>query len=179
MKFLDVNEVTKSIYWEMFENGLLPSSAHIARKQAIKSEFPDTWPQIFADRSKLPSLFWVFHFHRQFLDRQIGSRDGVDVFVKCQEVIKQFETECQADHPLPDGKNYAMIVQTEDGETVVVICDPFMHRVHSMVPQAGELVLIDATSNLDRSDTKLIHVVCPSPIGSLPLADIIVTREDT
>ena len=179
LKFLDVNEVTKSIYWEMFENGLLPSSAHIARKQAIKSEFPDTWPQIFADRSKLPSLFWVFHFHRQFLDRQIGSRDGVDVFVKCQEVIKQFETECQADHPLPDGKNYAMIVQTEDGETVVVICDPFMHRVHSMVPQAGELVLIDATSNLDRSDTKLIHVVCPSPIGSLPLADIIVTREDT
>ena len=93
--------------------------------------------------------------------------------------IKKFKTECKSENPLVDGKDYAMIAQTEDGESVVVICDPFMHRVHSMVPQSGELVLVDATSNLDRNDTKLIHVVCPSPVGSLPLADIIVTREDT
>ena len=27
--------------------------------------------------------------------------------------------------------------------------------------------------------SKLLHIVCPSPIGALPLADIIITREDT
>ena len=179
LKFLSVNEETRNVYWTMFNDGLLPSSAHIERRKSIKTEYPDTWPQIFADRSRLPSLFWVYKFHRQFLDRQIGSRDGVDVFEKSQQLIKQFDKDCQDEHPLPDGKCYAKITQTEEGESCVVICDPFMHRVHAMVPQSGELVLIDATSNLDRNDTKLIHIVCPSPIGSLPLADIVVTREDT
>ena len=163
----------------MFNDGLLPSSAHIERRKHIKTENPDTWPQVFADRSRLPSLFWVYKFHRQFLDKQIGSRDGVDVIEKSEQLINKFNADCKAEHPLPDGKSYAKLAQTEDGETCVVICDPFMHRVHTMVPQSGELVLIDATSNLDRSDTKLIHVVCPSPVGSLPLADIVVTREDT
>ena len=124
-------------------------------------------------------MFWVYKFYRQFLDKQIGSRDGVDVIEKSEQLINKFNADCKAEHPLPDGKSYAKLAQTEDGETCVVICDPFMHRVHTMVPQSGELVLIDATSNLDRSDTKLIHVVCPSPVGSLPLADIVVTREDT
>ena len=54
-----------------------------------------------------------------------------------------------------------------------------MHRVHDVVPQSGEIVLIDATANLDRSDSKLFHLVCPTPIGALPLAEIITTREDT
>ena len=31
---------------------------------------------------------------------------------------------------------------------------------------------------MGRNDTKLLHLVCPSPIGALPLADIIITRED-
>ena len=39
-------------------------------------------------------------------------------------------------------------------------------------------MLVDATSNLDRNDSKLLHLVCPSAIGALPLADIIITRED-
>ena len=54
-----------------------------------------------------------------------------------------------------------------------------MRRVHETVPQSGELVLIDATSNLDRNDSKVFHLVCPSPVGSLPLATLITTREDT
>ena len=47
-----------------------------------------------------------------------------------------------------------------------------------MVPQAGDIVFVNATSSLDRSDVKLVHLVCPSPIGGLPLADMILTRED-
>ena len=37
---------------------------------------------------------------------------------------------------------------------------------------------MDATSNLDRSDTKLFHLMCPSAIGGLPLGTLVVTRED-
>ena len=61
---------------------------------------------------------------------------------------------------------------------MIVIIDPFMRRVHQMVPQSGDMLIIDATSNLDRSCTKLFHIMCPSAIGGLPLGTIIVTRED-
>ena len=37
---------------------------------------------------------------------------------------------------------------------------------------------MDATSNLDRNDTKLFHLYCPSSIGGLPVAELITTRED-
>ena len=47
-----------------------------------------------------------------------------------------------------------------------------------MVPQAGDLMMMDATSNLDRSDTKIFHLMCPAAVGALPLATIITTRED-
>ena len=41
LKYLDVNEETKTVYWEMFVNGILPSSAHSERKRNIKAEFPE------------------------------------------------------------------------------------------------------------------------------------------
>ena len=53
-----------------------------------------------------------------------------------------------------------------------------MHRVHNTIPQAGELVLMDSTSNLDRNDIKLFHLICPSFVGGLPLASLLTTRED-
>ena len=177
-KFLSVTEETKKHYMEMFQAGISPSSAHIERKRYIKSQFPDSWPKLFANRSQVPSTFWVYKVHRQFMDQTVGSKDGVDAYQRAEELVKQYDITCKQSYPLPDNKYYAKIAQSEDGETAVVIVDNFMHRVHGTVPQAGDIIMVDATSNLDRNDSKLIHVVCPSPIGALPLADIIVTRED-
>ena len=47
-----------------------------------------------------------------------------------------------------------------------------------MVPQAGDMLIMDATSDIDRSDTKLFHLMSPSAIGGLPLGTLVVTRED-
>ena len=177
-KFLSVTDDTRKHYLEMFEEGLLPGSSHAQRKMFIKTECPDTWPQIFADRSKLPSIFWVYKTHRLFMDKTVGSRDGVDAYEKAEELVKQFDRECKQSHPLTGDKCYARVAQSAEGETAVVIVDPYMHRIHTTMPQSGDLALIDCTSNLDRNDSKLLHIVCPSPIGALPLADIIITRED-
>ena len=177
-KFLSVSGETKQHYMEMFEQGVLPGSAHTQRKRFIKAEFPNTWPKQFADRSLLPSIFWVYKCHRLFMDKTVGSRDGLDAYERAEELVRKFDDECKLSHPLPGTQCYAKIAQSLDGETAVVIVDPFMQRVHQTIPQSGDIVMIDATSNLDRNDSKLIHIVCPSPIGALPLADIIVTRED-
>ena len=45
------------------------------------------------------------------------------------------------------------------------------------MPQSGDIVLVDATSNLDRHDTKLFHF-CPTPVGGLPLGTVSTTKED-
>ena len=37
---------------------------------------------------------------------------------------------------------------------------------------------MDATSNLERNDTKVFHLMCPSPLGGLPLGTLITTRAD-
>ena len=70
------------------------------------------------------------------------------------------------------GMELAKMSQTENGETIVAICDSFFCRVHENLPQAGDIVLVDSTSNLDRHDTKLFHIICPSPAGGMPLGNI-------
>ena len=46
------------------------------------------------------------------------------------------------------------------------------------LPKAADILLLDATSNLDRSETKLFHMMTPAAVGALPLGTIITTRED-
>ena len=177
-KFLAVSPDTRDMFTVMFKDGLTPSAAHAERRGMIKAEFPDTWQEVCADRSRLPSIFWVYDWQRQWLDRTVGSRDGIDAYNRAVEIVNNFDCSCKKDFPLPEGQYYAKIAQSDEGETVIAIVDPFMHRVHKTVPQCGELVFIDATSNLDRCDTKLFHLVCPSPIGGLPVAELVTTRED-
>ena len=84
----------------------------------------------------------------------------------------------QEEEKLPDGQHYARVQQTPNGQTCVVIVDAFMRRVHRMVPQSGDTLLMDATSNVDRSDSKIFNLLCPAPLGGLPLATLVTTRED-
>ena len=56
---------------------------------------------------------------------------------------------------------------------------PLLLRVHKLIPQSGELVRIDTSNNLDRNDSKLFHLMCPSVIGALPVPVIITTQEDS
>ena len=80
----------------------------------------------------------------------MGSKDGVDAYERAEEAVRQFDRECKLSNPLAGDRCYAKIAQSNDGETAVVIVDPFMHRVHETMPQSGDLVLVDATSNLGK-----------------------------
>lgn len=71
-----------------------------------------------------------------------------------------------------------MSFSADDGETVIAISDAFNQRVHENIPAAGDLLIADATSNLDRNDGKIFHLMCPSPAGGLPLGTLITTHAD-
>ena len=175
-KFLSVSEDSKTVFTELFNSGLSASDAHAERRRQIQAAYPDTWPRECADNSKLPSIKVVFNLHRKWMDDTLGSRDGIDAFEKAEVLVNEFNSECSKDNP---NECFAKIAQTNKGETVVAIVDPFMRRVHETIPQSGEIVFMDATSNLDRNDSKVFHLVCPSPVGGLPLATLITTREDS
>ena len=76
------------------------------------------------------------------------------------------------------GEELAKVKQIENGETIIAVCDKFSKRVHENIPAAGDLLIMDGTANLDRNDTKEFHLMCPSPVGGLPLGTLIMTRAD-
>ena len=129
--------------------------------------------------SKLPGILWIHYWYKLWLEKTVGSREGVDNIVKAEQRIMEFDRKSKEEHPLPRGEFYAKIAQTPDGETVVAVVNQFMRRVHSKIPQSAEIVFMDCTSNLDRNDLKLFNLFCPSAIGGLPLAQLITSREDT
>ena len=177
LKFRTVSDSTKRKYTQLFESGFSPSGAHSEVKREMKSQSSD-WPKLFADRSIVPSIFWVYYWHRNWLESRLGSKDGITVFEKAEEMVRNYNQKCKADYPDEKVDYYAKISQTPQGETVVTVVNPFMRRVHRTIPQSGDIVMCDATSNLDRTEIKLIHMIIPSVIGGLPVAEILITRED-
>ena len=104
------------------------------------------------------------------MEERYGTINGVDGYQRAEQRIKNYNEK--------HGLEFAKIAQTEQGETIVAVCDLFSRRVHENLPRAGDIILVDATSNLDRQGTKLVHIVCPSAAGGMPLGNIIVSRED-
>ena len=45
-------------------------------KRKIKLEYPDSWQEQFANKSKLPGILWVHYWYKLWLERTVGSRDG-------------------------------------------------------------------------------------------------------
>ena len=179
LRYLSVGEETKQLFIAMFELDMTPSSALEELKKKIKLDYPESWQEQFANKSKLPGIFWVHYWFKHWLDQKVGSRDGVDAISKAEKRIMEFDRKSKEEHPLPSGQFYAKIAQTPEGETVVAVVNKFMRRVHSKIPQSGDLIFMDCTSNLDRNDLKLFNLFCPSSIGGLPVAQLITTREDT
>ena len=154
----------------LFAEGHSPSSAYQTYKNQIVEQYGDNYLAVSADRSDMPDYFFVFHFHANYIRQEYDSINGVDNFPRAVANINAYNED--------RGKILAKIEQTANGETCVAICDNFNERCHENLPQAGDLVLVDTISNLDRQDTKLFHIMTPSAIGSLPLGTLISTRED-
>ena len=177
-RFGTVSEETKRRFIELFDEGLTASAAWHAFRDEIVKNNPENYHILLGNRRVVPDYFWPHKFFSKWIEERLGSFEGVDGFKRLKHFVEEFDKRNQDIENLPEDQKYAAIEQTEDGQTVVVIIDRFMRRVHSMVPQAGDMLIMDATSNIDRSDTKLFHLMSPSAIGGLPLGTLVVTRED-
>ena len=177
-RFRTVGQETKEEFIALFEQDLTPSAAWEAHRKNIQEKYPDDYEMKFGDRHICPDYFWVFRFYSKWITDTLGSYDGVDAYKKTVEFVKEYNEKTKATDPLDEGECYAKVAQAEEGETCIAVCDPFQRRVHKLIPQSAELMMMDATSNVDRSDTKIFHLMCPSSAGGLPLATLVTTRED-
>ena len=171
LRYRPVTEEVKIIFSKLFDQDFTPSAVLTRYKDDLRLSWStDEFTHIVAGRSRVPDYFWVFHHYAHYIEQKYGNINGVDAYLKAVDRVKLYNER--------NGMELATIAQTEEGETVVAICDIFSRRVHDCLPQAGDIVLVDATSNLDRQDTKLFHIICPSPAGGLPLGTVITSRED-
>ena len=64
--------------------------------------------------------------------------------------------------------------------TVKTSVSPRLHNIYyllQVVPHSGDIIMVDATSSLDRQDSKLMRFITGGPAGGLPVATIILSSE--
>jgi hypothetical protein len=86
-------------------------------------------------------------------------------------------TTSSAPSPQQDQRQYVAMDVTVDGQMIVAIVTPLMYRVHQLVNHSGEMVFMDATGNVDRSNCRVFLLLTHSCVGGLPLGVFITTSE--
>ena len=123
---------------------------------------------VSADRAIMPDYRWVFNFHALYMQNNFGKINSPEAFEKAIEKAKQYNDK--------HGDTLCTVTQV-DGKTIVAVCDMLSRRVHKVLPQSGDIVYVDATSNLDRQDSKLTKFMTCSPAGGLPLGFVVTSSE--
>ena len=90
----------------------------------------------------MPDYKWVFNYHAIFTEKCFGKINSPEAYEKAVHKVKEYNEKHSA--------NLCSIEQTDDGEIIVAVCDSLSRRVHKVLPQAGDVVYVDATSNLGR-----------------------------
>ena len=97
------------------------------------------------------------------MQKTFGKMNSTEAFEKAKEYIGKH------------GDTTLCVVEQVSDKTIVAVCDKLSQRVYKVLPQSGDIVYVDATSNLDWQDSKLIKFMTSSSAGGLPLG-FVVTR---
>ena len=98
-----------------------------------------------ADRSKVPDYKHIYNIYKK---ERFWSGNGPDIIAKSIKYINKYNTET-------GGKILSKLVQVgneNERETIVCIVKELKLRVPKMIPQSGDIVIDDATSNVVRWD---------------------------
>ena len=157
-KFAQVSKETEEKILAIFKSGKPPSKAMRFYRSNLKKELGNIgYLKIAADRSRNPDQTYYFNLFASYCNTTFGSINGPDATKKAFEMIKEYNKEAQ--------EELALMTFTDDNEVVIVILDEMTKRVHKLVKQAGDIVYVDGTGTLDRTDTQLFKLMTCSPAG--------------
>lgn len=110
------------------------------------------------------------YLYTQFGNERFGRR-GLMMFSKLVEKLQEYKTEN------PEATTSHQMYQGDKRLLIIAIVPPLMKRGHKEVPQSGELVFIDATSNPKQHNLKVFIMCTHSIAGALPLSILITSDE--
>ena len=168
VKYHEVHSATKEAFNKLFEEDHTASSAYQEYKNLLMKKYGEEYIIVSADRAIMPDYRWVFNFHALYMQNNFGKINSPEAFEKAIEKAKQYNDK--------HGVTLCTVTQV-DGETIVAVCDMLSRRVHKVLPQSGDIVYVDTTSNLDRQDSKLTKFMTCSPAGGLPLGFVVTSSE--
>ncbi|KAF0310052.1 hypothetical protein FJT64_018873 [Amphibalanus amphitrite] len=151
--------LTKARLMELFQHHHSPSTALETLKLQLQEEHGSAYPSVAADRAIVPDRMAVYYlYYKHCRERYPASTQE-----ETMDLIRHM-------------KDVRTAVSVEDGETVIAAVTPLMERVHTL-PDAGEVVFVDASGGMDRHGQRVFLLMCWSPAGGLPLGVIVSTSE--
>ena len=139
--FLGVTKETREKYLKLFEEGYTPSTARKEYIAYLKEKLGEAeYFEISSKSSVNPKDGFIFNQYTKYLKR-FGTINGPDTYFKSVELIEKINERAQ--------EKIASIRQLDCGTVEVAVCDQLMKRVHTLVPQSGDVMFVDATGSLD------------------------------
>jgi len=163
-----MSDNTRQKLIELFHSGHSPSSALHCIKTELMISSPDDYHILSADSSIVPSNAVVSHLYRAEFSKEYGALSGDKLIDDLKTFVDRFngsvEGEC------------CKFGQVEDNYFVSV-CTPLKARIHDLVPQTCEIMLVDASGGMDRQKHRVYMFVTPTVAGGLPVGAIVANCE--
>ena len=137
-------------------------------KQELMLDHPDEYHQLSADSSIVPSYSVVCHLYKAEFSKDYGELSGELMLVDLQKFVDTYNATVQGGR-CSFGK--------ADSNYFVAVCTPLMARVLTKVPQAAEVLLVDASGGMDRQKHRVYMFVTPTVAGGLPVGAIVANCE--
>ena len=142
-KYQSVSQETVDAFQEYFRRGFSASKAYAEFKKELKEANSEAeYLEIAANNNILPSYRWCFHQHSIFMENAFGKINSIEAYTKALQMV--------ADYNAKNGAELCSLKQTDAGDFYLACVDPLSLRIHEVLPQAGDILFVDATSNLDR-----------------------------
>ena len=142
-KYQLVSQQTVDAFQEYFRKGCSASKAYAEFKKELKEAHSEAeYIQIAANNNILPSYRWCFHQHSIYMENAYGKINSIEAFLKAKKMVEDYNAK--------NGAELCSLKQTDDGDFYLACVDPLSLRIHEVLPQAGDILFVDATSNLDR-----------------------------
>ena len=123
---------------------------------------------LLANRRVNPTLAAVISLRQRWTEENHGSFDDSSVLANLERLKSTMP------------QHLIEVSQTSGGYVAALVTD-FMWRIHKELQFAGEVVFVDTTSHVDKTNCSLTILVCSSAAGGLPLGVILSsnqTKED-
>ena len=161
--FSQILPATTETFNDYFASGMSAAEAFHHHEALLMSDLSTM--TLLADRRYCPSATDARRMFEKWRKETKGAPDGVDMFEELEDVVKDYNER----HSKEGGKcfiqRYERTARTEK-PLILAIVTPLMAKVHSL-PQAGEMVFLDASASIDRHNNPVYFLCTHHPSGAL------------